>query len=368
MKAAARVDPWSDRAPPLEWLVMGSLARPTQSPPPIPSAPVPVFNCRQCSRFLPEGTLACPDCGALVYVQHVAALAGAAQELERERRWPEARAAWLAVKEWLPAESKETGTVDQRIAAVDSHDEAEKAKSARWVKRLGPLAPVLVLLSKLKGALFLLFKLKFLLSFVAFFGLYWALFGWKFGLGFTLSILVHEMGHYWEVKRRGLKVDLPVFLPGLGAYVRWYTMGVKLPVLASIALAGPLFGLVAALACLGLFYGTRQPVFLALAHTGAFINLLNLIPVLGLDGAQAMYALNKLQRGLLLLATLVLFGVMHQGVLLFLAAGLGWRMFTRDEPADASTGTMVYFLLLLFALAAFLRIVPPGTVNGAAGF
>ena len=272
------------------------------------------------------------------------------------------------MKAWLPADGKDAAAVDQRIAAIDSQGEAEKAKSARWVKRLGPLAPVLVLLSKLKGMLFLLFKLKFLLSFVAFFGLYWALFGWKFGLGFTLSILVHEMGHYWAVKRRGLKADLPVFMPGLGAYVRWYAMGVTLPVLASIALAGPLFGLGAALACLGLYYGTHQPVFLALAHTGAFINLLNLIPVLGLDGAQAMYAMNKLQRGLLLLATLVLFGVMQQGVLLFLAAGLGWRLFTRDEPAEASTGTMVYFLLLLFALAAFLKIVPPGTVEGTRMF
>ena len=343
---------------------MGTLVQQTQ---PLPS-PAPVFNCRQCSRFLPEGTLACPDCGAVVYVQHVAALAGTAQTLERERRWPEARAAWTEVLAWLPAGGKDAAAVDQRISAIHAQGEAEKAKSARWVKRLGPLAPVLVLLSKLKGMLFLLFKLKFLLSFVAFFGLYWALFGWMFGLGITLSILVHEMGHYWSVKRRGLKADLPVFMPGLGAYVRWYSMGVTLPVLASIALAGPLFGLGAALVCLGLYYGTHQAVFLALAHTGAFINLLNMIPVLGLDGAQAMYAMNKLQRGLLLLATLVLYGVMQQGVLLFLAAGLGWRMFTKDEPAEASTGTMVYFLLLLFALAAFLKIVPPGTVNGARMF
>ena len=92
---------------------MGSFLErtPQPAPPPISQNPTPVFNCRHCSRFLPEGTLACPDCGAVVYVQHVAALAGAAQALERERRWPEARAAWLGVKEWLPAEGKEAGTV-----------------------------------------------------------------------------------------------------------------------------------------------------------------------------------------------------------------------------------------------------------------
>ena len=329
----------------------------------LPPAPAPIFNCPRCSHWLPEGTLACPECGSLVYAEHIAGLATAAQQMEREQRWPEARAAWGAALAWLPAGTSQMQALQQRIGAIDARDDADKEKAARWAKRLGPLAPVLVLLGKLKGILFLLFKFKFLFSFLTFFGLYWALFGWKFGLGFTLSILVHEMGHFWAVKRRGLKVDLPVFLPGLGAYVRWYAMGIPLDGLASIALAGPLFGLAAALFCLGLFAWTHQQVYLALAHTGAFINLLNLIPVLGLDGAQATYALTKLQRGLLLASAVALFAVMHEGVFLFLAAGIAWRLFTKDEPAEASNQTMVYYLLLLFALGAFLRIVPPGTIT-----
>ena len=153
-------------------------------------------------------------------------------------------------------------------------------------------------------------------------------------------------------------------MPGLGAYVRWYAMGIPLDGLAGIALAGPLFGLAAAVLCLGLFRWTHGQVYLALAHTGAFINLLNLIPVLGLDGAQATYALTRLQRGLLLVSTIVLFALMKEGVFLFLAAGMGWRMFTRDEPEQGSSRTMVYYLLLLFTLGAFLFIVPPGTVRG----
>ena len=329
----------------------------------LPPDPPPLYNCPRCSHWLPEGTLACPECGALVYADHIAGLATAAQQMEREKRWPEARAAWGAAIHWLPNDTSQAHALQQRIAAIDAGDSADKEKAARWAKRLGPLAPVLVLLGKLKGILFLLLKFKFLFSFLTFFGLYWALFGWKFGLGFTLSILVHEMGHFWAVKRRGLKVDLPVFLPGLGAYVRWYAMGIPLDGLASIALAGPLFGLGAALFCLGLFAWTHQQVYVALAHTGAFINLLNLIPVLGLDGAQATYALTKLQRGLLLASAIALFAVMHEGVFLFLAAGMAWRLFTKDEPAEASNKTMVYYLLLLFALGAFLRIVPPGTIT-----
>lgn len=329
----------------------------------LPSPPPPLFNCPHCSHWLPEGTLACPECGALVYADHLAGLATTAQGLEREGRWAEARAAWGVALAWLPAGTSQAQALEQRVAAIDARDQAAKDKSARWAKRLGPLAPILVFLGKIKGFLFLLFKFKFLFSFLTFFGLYWALFGWKFGLGFTLSILVHEMGHFWAVKRRGLKVDLPVFLPGLGAYVRWYAMGIPLDGLASIALAGPLFGLGAALFCLGLFAWTHQQVYLALAHTGAFINLLNLIPVLGLDGAQATYALTKLQRGLLLASALALFAVMQEGVFLFLAAGLAWRLFTRDEPAEASNKTMIFYLLLLFSLGAFLKIVPPGTIT-----
>jgi hypothetical protein len=50
--------------------------------------------------------------------------------------------------------------------------------------------------------------------------------GWAFGLGFAALILVHEMGHYIDITRRGLPADMPVFLPGLGAYVRWRALGV----------------------------------------------------------------------------------------------------------------------------------------------
>ena len=81
-----------------------------------------------------------------------------------------------------------------------------------WAVGAGGLLP-----GQAEDVLFLLFKAKFLLSFLGFFAIYWALFGWKFGLGFTLAILIHEMGHYTAARMRGLKVDLAVFLPGLGA-------------------------------------------------------------------------------------------------------------------------------------------------------
>jgi Zn-dependent protease len=172
------------------------------------------------------------------------------------------------------------------------------------------------------------------------------------------------MGHFVAVKRRGLKADLPIFMPGLGAYVRWYSQGVSLPDLASISLAGPMYGLVAALACYGIFLETHQPIFLVLVYVGAWINFLNLLPVLGLDGAQAASALSRLQRGLIAATCIVLFGLTitngdlfgqtTQWIFLIVGLGMAWRCFTPDEPAAPSTRTFLYFQALILVLGVIV--------------
>ena len=243
---------------------------------PEPAAPPAIHSCPACSHWLPDGTLACPDCHTLTYGQHLGMLAAAAQQLEQEQRWAEARDNWRSALKWLPENTRQALSIQQHIAAIDQRLQTEESRKARWTKRLGPLAPAALFLLKIKSFLFVLLKLKFLLSLAAFFGIYWAIFGWQFALGFTLSILIHELGHFVAAKRRGLKVDLPMFLPGLGAYVRWYGMGVSREDLAGIALAGPLFGLLAALACWGLFWRTHLDIFLVLANVTAWLNLLNM--------------------------------------------------------------------------------------------
>ena len=78
----------------------------------------------------------------------------------------------------------------------------------------------------------------------------------KFGLGFAALILIHEMGHFVDIKRRGLPADMPVFLPGFGAYVRWQALGVPIETQAAISLAGPLAGFLGSVACTSLWYQT----------------------------------------------------------------------------------------------------------------
>ena len=339
--------------------------------PPEPAAPEPIHSCPSCSHWLPDGTLACPDCQTLTYGQHLSGLAQQAQQREQESKWPEARDLWRAMLAWLPEGTQQADTVQQHIGQIDTRLEAEVAKKAKWTKRLGPFAPLFFLLLKLKSALFILFKLKFLLGFLGFFALYWALGGLVFAVGFTMSVLIHEMGHFVAVKRRGLKAELPMFIPGMGAYVRWYAMGISTEEVAAISLAGPLYGLAASVICLVLAWSLHSVKWLAVANVGAWYNLFNLTPVLGFDGAQATYALSRMQRGMIAGLCVLFFALTiadasnnrggTQWVFLFVAGGMLWRCFTNDAPEVPHSRTMILFLALVLLLGFMLYLTPvPG--------
>ena len=334
-------------------------------------APDPVHSCPNCSHWLPEGTLACPDCGTLAYGRYLSEVARSAQQLEQEGKWPEARERWNATLAWLPEGTEQAASIHGHIAQIDARLNTEAERKAKWTKRLGPFAPVFFFLLKAKSALFLLFKLKFFLGLFGFFAIYWALAGWRFALGATLCIFVHEMGHFVAVKRRGLKAEWPMFIPGMGAYVKWYSMGVSREDLAAISLAGPLFGLGSAAFCAALAFTTHSYLFLIVANFAAWINLFNLTPVLGFDGAQATYALSRIQRALLTVMSLLFFALTvadhnpnragTQWVFLFVAAGMGWRCFTHDAPETPHTRTLVTFLSLILLLGFLLYLTPlPG--------
>jgi Zn-dependent protease len=158
-----------------------------------------------------------------------------------------------------------------------------------------------------------------------------------------------------------------MFFPGLGAYVRWYSMGVSRQDLASIALAGPIYGLAAALLCLALAAWGHSQLFLVLANVGAWINFFNLLPVLGLDGAQATYALSRMQRALVAATCVLFFGLTwtgdltspgNQWVFLIVGVGMLWRCFTNDVPEKPSTRTFVIFQALVIVLGFLLYLTP----------
>jgi Zn-dependent protease len=262
----------------------------------------------------------------------------------------------------LPNDSKQAEWVRNHVQALaqsqPSGPNSRAASTPAWAKRLGPLAPIAVLLVKAKGLLLAIFKLKFLFSFFAFIGVYVALFGWRFGVGFAVCILIHEMGHFVDIKRRGLPAEMPVFLPGLGAYVQWKRLGVSQRQIAQISLAGPLAGWLAALGCLYLYVHTHDLFWAGLARTGLVINILNLVPVWALDGGQAMNALGLVERLGLLAAALALWLYSGENIFIFVAAGAAWRLYTKDKPAESDWSTFLYFVTLLIALGLTLKGLP----------
>ncbi len=106
---------------------------------------------------------------------------------------------------------------------------------------------------------------------------------WRFGLGFVLLILAHELGHIVEAKRQGLEVSLPVFT-FFGAYVKYRHSGLAPWRTALISLAGPLAGGIAAGVAWELGSSRASHTLLVLAFYGFLFNAANLLPIGFLDG------------------------------------------------------------------------------------
>ena len=138
--------------------------------------------------------------------------------------------------------------------------------------------------------------LKFFSIFIAV-GAYALIWGWRFGVGFVALILVHEMGHYVEAKRQGLKPSLPVFIPFLMAYVRLGAGRIDPWQNALVSLAGPIAGAAGAAVAFAVGKSQHSQLLLALAYTGFLLNLFNLIPIGFLDGGHVLQSVRALLRG-----------------------------------------------------------------------
>jgi len=319
----------------------------------------PLRKCKSCSGEIEPGVLACPQCHALVHAEALEQLAAQAKTFEGQGKPGPERECWLKALPLLPPESTQAEWIRARVRHLElaSRTAAQTESRSKWVSKLGPLAPVALALTKAK-VLLSIFKLNFLLSLAAFMGVYWSLYGRKFGLGFVALILIHEMGHFFDIKRRGLPAEMPVFLPGLGAYVRWQAMGVSIETRAIVSLAGPLAGFLAAAGCSLLWWATGNGIWAALARASAWLNVLNLIPVWVLDGGQAAAAMDKTERLGLLTSCLALWLLLGQSVFCLVALGAGYRLFTKDMPSQPSRMTTAYFITLLAGLGLLMRLMP----------
>jgi Zn-dependent protease len=172
------------------------------------------------------------------------------------------------------------------------------------------------------------------------------------------------MGHVIQLRREGIKASAPLFIPFMGAFVGMKQLPDNAAAEARVGLAGPVLGSIGCLIPLGIYELSGNELWKALAFTGFFLNLFNLLPVLPLDGGRAMAALSPWMwiAGFAALVALTLLFPNPIMVLILLLGGLEtlrrWRArktpesqaYHRVSPGQRAAVALVY-LSLAIALA-----------------
>ena len=236
--------------------------------------------CPECSAEIALDALSCPQCRRLTRAADLEVLTRQAKAAWRVGKFAEERALWRQCLDLLPSGTVQYASIEARVKEIEEQTAIAGEQPGRgWNKATAGVGPTLVLLlTKGKALLLGLTKVGTLVTMAASLSVYWALYGWALAFGLVLSIYIHEMGHVIAIRQYGFRASAPMFVPG-GAFIRM--RGVRLPPIpdSRIGLAGPIYGLGAALAALAMYYATEAKIWGVIAHFGAIVNLFNLIPV-----------------------------------------------------------------------------------------
>lgn len=202
-------------------------------------------------------------------------------------------------------------------------------------------------------------------------GVYAMVWGWQFGLGFVLILLVHEYGHVAFARWRGVPVSGPVFIPMFGAFISMKQRPRTVEDEAWLAAGGPVGGLAATTLCWLIGAATGHPLWYALAHIGFFLHMFNLLPVSPLDGGRMVSAISR-QIWLVTAPLLLFLGFWQGGIIAFVILWFGWRQFVNPEPAEYHSITptarwrigVIYLALVAYS---FLGQSAVGVVLGRHG-
>jgi Zn-dependent protease len=325
-------------------------------------------RCASCATELAPALLVCPACHTLVHRERLSELA---REAEAATELPQKVAYWRDALALLPAGSRQFSAIAERIDALTAEIEGRTAEEIRkgpsagskWAKILGPLGVAGLLIWKLKflfvalltkGKLLLLgfTKVGTVASLFVSLGVYWTAWGWKFAAALLGGIYIHEVGHVAELRRRGMRADAPMFVPGVGAFVRMHQHASTPAEDARIGLAGPIWGLGAAIAAFAVALATGSKFWMAVAHITAVINIFNLTPVWQLDGSRGFSALTRSQRWIAIAAVAITWALTREGMLVLVALVGVWRAFEKNRPAKSDWGALVTYAGLAGTLAA----------------
>jgi Zn-dependent protease len=331
--------------------------------------------CPECGSELGRTLLTCPGCGRLVHAERLRALASEAETATARDDVAAALVAWRSALELLPAGSRQHEAVSGKVTALSRRVDAAlpsgapdaPAPGSVWARWLAPLGAVGLLawkfkfvvvfvLTKAKLLLLGLTKMPTLVSALASFGVYWTAWGWKFALGLIASMYVHEMGHVFALSRYGIRATAPMFVPGLGAFVRMEQYPAEPREDARVGLAGPIWGLYAAVAAWMVAVATGWAAWAAIARSAALLNLFNLVPLGPLDGGRGFRSLSRGQRWTAVAALAVTWWATHEGLLILLLVAATARAAMGGEGhAPGDRGSLLRYVGVVAALAALTR-------------
>jgi len=325
----------------------------------------PPRACARCFTELSALALVCPSCSALVYRERLEDLASRAASATTEGDRATARALWEEARTLVPPQSEQYQQIGQRLAALaddvpglpPAAQGSDRSNRTWWTRGAAAAATIgFLLIGKLKFLLLGLTKLSTFASMFGFIAVYWSIHGWPLAAGLAGSIYIHEMGHVAMLRRLGIQAGAPLFIPGVGALVMLKERVTDPITDARIGLAGPVWGLGAAVASWLTYLATGAPIWLAITELTGFLNLFNLIPIWQLDGSRGFHALSRQERWIVIAVICAAIWLTGVGVLWLVAAVALYRTLN-GEAGPGHQPTLFTFSGLVLALSWFARHV-----------
>lgn len=203
------------------------------------------------------------------------------------------------------------------------------------------------------------------------------LWGLRDAILLAVIIILHELGHALAMLIVGIPVKGIYLVPFFGGAAIAAAPYRNEGQIGFVALMGPAFSLVPTLAFAALAWSTGSAIFTKAVELSAIINLLNLVPIMPLDGGQVMKAaLVSMNRNLAILAGLVGAGIglwaawaLRDPIIgIFFLLGLGvtlqMRKASPQQPMHWSVALALLFAMLV-TIAAYVAILYVGTRHGA---
>ncbi|HTB63470.1 MAG TPA: site-2 protease family protein [Opitutales bacterium] len=260
-------------------------------------------------------------------------------------------------------------------------------KKTFWQKLMAPFVAVGAMIAKFwavfKVPLLLMLKfggpfLKTGGSMLLMIWIYARFYGWPWAEGFVILIFVHECGHLIVAKYFGLRVSAPMFIPFMGAFIALKEAPRNAWMEACVGIGGPVFGTLGACVCEIIYRSTGNELYGALANSGFFLNLFNLMPVGQMDGGRIVTALSPwlwivgyLLMGIFMIKfpSLIVILMMLLGlprlISLFRAKTPEQKRYYEIPAYQRFIMAVMYFGLILFLIAAMMSHIIPQAVSSA---